>query len=66
MKLPFSFSHFSTSSPCMVEKEQRPLGMHSATEICPSCKSKDTGTEYGEKEPGPLGKTYQRLWTLCS
>ena len=64
MKLPFSFSHFSTSSPCMVEKEQRPLGMHSATEICPSkfqhdSKSKDTGTEYGEKEPGPLGKTYQ-------
>ena len=61
MNLPFTFSHFSTSSPCMAEEEQRPLGMRIATEIRPSCKSKDTGTDYGEEEPGPLGKTYQQL-----
>ena len=66
MKLPFSFSHFSTSSPCMVEKEQRPLGVRISTEIHPSCKSKDVGLNMEEEEPGPLGKTYQRLWTLCS
>ena len=45
----------------MAEEEQRPLGMRIATEIRPSCKSKDTGTDYGEEEPGPLGKTYQQL-----
>ena len=42
-------------------KQLRPLGMGIATENTQAANARALGTQYGDQETGPLGKTCQEL-----